>query len=495
MAVLDTLRKIIPPRIRATEKGTARTTTFDANAALRGDTLSLPTYREHLQDIYTLRHSQDSRKLITDLLTLDPDFSAALHAYLTVANTEPFLHVYDQNDLPDRAGQQLLQQMLVAFTTRTDYSKGFRMTRSLATVAEGLRYMILARGGASAELVFDKSLVPTEVRLVDLGQIQWIEKTPGDYKPLQVTDQNEEIDLDIPTFFVRRYRQNPNTIYSYSPFVSAINTVAARSQIMNDLYRIMNLTGYPRIEATVLEEVLRKNTPESMKGDEDRTREWIQSRLNEVAQQAANMRPDTVWAHTDSVETKILNERGPGTSLDVSKIIEILNSMNQSALKTMATVIGRGGAQGVNTSTVEARIFSMSADEINGPVADLLADMFTLALRLHGSQSHVWCGFAPAELRPKTELETHIAIRQARLLELLSEGLITDDEFHLEMFNRFRPDDVPELAGTKFYGGGAQVDIGDISPNSDPLGRSISPEGATNPQRDNKNKSATRKAR
>lgn len=63
------------------------------------------------------------------------------------------------------------------------------------------------------------------------------------------------------------------------------------------------------------------------------------------------------------------------------------------------------------------------------------------------------------------------------------------------MFNRFRPDDVPELAGTKFYGGGAQVDIGDISPNSDPLGRSISPEGATNPQRDNKNKSATRKAR
>ena len=495
MAVLDTLKKIVPPRLRAAEKGTARTATFDPNAAQRGNTLSLPTYREHLQDLFSTRVAQNSKDLISELLVFDPDFSAALHAYLTVANTEPLLQVYDLDDQPDRAGQQMLQQMLIAFSTRSDYSKGFRMTRSLNSITEAMRYMVLARGGIAAEMVFDKQLTPTEVRNVELGQIEWIERTPGDYRPRQVTTQNEIIDLDIPTFFVRFYRQNPGKIYPHSPFVSGINTVAARTQVMNDLYRIMNLTGYPRIEATVLEEVLRKNIPENLRQDEEESRRWVKARLDEIAAQIVNMRPDSVWVHFDSVETKILNDKGPGSAFDVAVIIDILNSMNQSALKTMATVMGRGSSSGVNTSTVEARIFAMMADELNTPIADVLADMFTLALRLQGSTSYVWCGFKPAELRPETELEPQYAIRQSRLLELLSQGIITDDEFHLEMFNRFRPESVPELSGTGFFGKSAQVDIGDVSPNSDPIGRSVSPEGSRNPQRDNKNKGATRSAR
>lgn len=50
-------------------------------------------------------------------------------------------------------------------------------------------------------------------------------------------------------------------------FISVINTVYARLQIINDLYNIMQITGYPRMTVKVLEEVATRGLPESDKRD------------------------------------------------------------------------------------------------------------------------------------------------------------------------------------------------------------------------------------
>ena len=61
-----------------------------------------------------------------------------------------------------------------------------------------------------------------------------------------------------------------------------------------------------------------------------------------------------------------------------------------------------------------------------------------------------------------------------RLRVDLSDGLITDDEYHIAMYRRIRPDVVEELSGTGFANGGMEVDAEQVSPNSDPQGRSVS---------------------
>ena len=136
--------------------------------------------------------------------------------------------------------------------------------------------------------------------------------------------------------------------------------------------------------------------------------------------------------------------------MDVESIIKVLNSQNQAALKTVATIIGRGES-GVNTASVEARVFSMSADSLNGPIADMFSDMMTLAMRLTGYEGFVTCVFDKAELRPETELEPQYLMRQSRLQNDLSLGLITDDEYHMEMYGRTRPVSAPLLQGTGFF--------------------------------------------
>lgn len=476
---LNKITQLILPKKKANPAGTAYTSTFNPTATTT--VLSAPTFRSHLTDIFTTRVSSDSRALMKDLVKFDPDVSATIHAFLTVANTTPRFYVYDENDVLDQVGQQTLHSLLGNLTRRSDYSTNFDFTKSFREISEDFRYTILLRGAVYAELVFNKFLLPSSIRNVDPVTVEWFETAPGVYKPQQKPPgSSNSISLDIPNFFVKNYRQNPNDIYSESMFVSAINTVAARQQVINDLYRIMQKTGYPRIDISVAEEVLRKNLPSTIKPNDAEATFWVNARLQEIAGQISNLGPEDAFVHVDAVTTEIVNQGGPSKSMDVTAVIEVLNAQNQAALKTMATIIGRG-TSGVNTASVEARIFSMSAESLNGPIADIFSDMMTLAIRLTGYTGYVVCKFDDVELRPATELEPQKIMQQSRLQNDLSLGLITDDEYHITMYGRPRPDSSPLLSGTGFMQAQAQgvgVDASKISPNSDPLGRSITTPGS-----------------
>lgn len=444
----------ILPKGKSKPQGTSQPNTYDPNATTSD--IALPAYRDHLTDLFQTRQSQDSRALIKDLFKHDPDVSAALNAFLTAANTPMWYVVKDSKGVISRPGHQALEQVLLSLGTRFDYTQpaGFYLQRSWRSICEEMRYMVLLRGGIGTELVLNKVGLPVELRTVDLGTITWREKAPNVYLPIQKPTHaaagQSEISMDIATFFVSFFHQDPTEIYSYSPFVSAINTIAARQQIVNDLYRIMQMTGYPRIDVTMMEEVVRKNAPADAQTDPEKLRLFMQARRNEIQTAIANLRPDQAIVHTDSISIGIVNEKSAGMTLDIQPIIDVLNSQNQAGLKVVASTLGRG-TSGVNTASVEARVFALNAQAINGPVADILSQALTLCLRLQGVDAVVEVGFEDIELRPATELEPHLQIKQNRLMQLLSYGLIGDDEFHLELFNKIRPDSIPEMSGTMFF--------------------------------------------
>lgn len=449
--------QIILPKKRANPKGIGSTATFNpSNAAAP---LTAPGYREHQTDIFDQRSANDSRTLLKELFKHDPDVSASVNAYLTVAaSAKPWWIVYDQEGNIDREGHKTLEMIMQSLFSKNDYSLGFQLKPNLAAYCNELRYMALLRGAIATELVLDKAYMPTELRHIDMAQVEWLEKSAGQYKPQQsVPGAEDKVNLDIPTFLVAYYKRDATSVYSYSPFVSAINTIAARQQVINDLYRIMKKTGYPRQSIKVVEEVLRKSAPVEAQQDPKEMNNWMRARMQEIAASVSNLSADQVYVHTDSVEPSMLNEKNPGMEIDIEPIISTLNAQNQAALKTMATIIGRGES-GVNTASVESRVFAMHADSLNEPIAQLLSDAFTLSLRLMGSLSRVEFGFDKVELRPELELEPQITMKQNRLMMMLSHGIIDDDEFHVEMFNRPKPDGIEELSGTGFMSGASALD-------------------------------------
>lgn len=486
-SILDSILKVVAPK-KLKPRGTASTSTFQASNA--DQVLTVPDFREHVLDIFALRDVDDSRVLLKRLFIHDPDMSAALSAYLTVANTEPMFHVVDVDGIIDRDGQKDLNKILASLTQRFDYSKGFLWKQSVRAISENMRYMALLRGGVMAELVVDKKQAPSEIRQIDLATIEWFEKEPGKYVPQQdPVGSDKKILLDFPSVFVSFYHRDPTSIYPSSAFVSSINTISARQQVINDLYRIMQLTGYPRMSVEVLEEVLMKNAPADVKSDQGKRQAFIAAQLAAIQATVANIRPDQTFVHTDSIKPGMLNEKKPGVGMNIDSIIAALNEQNQAGMKTMATILGRGES-GVNTASVEARIFSMTAQELNQPVAEMWSQILTMALRLSGSESYVRCQFRDVELRPSKELEPQMLIKSSRLKQDLSLGIITDDEYHMEIYGRIRPDAAPELSGTGFMEGDGEVDQDSISPNTDALGRSISPEGNDKTQDSNSVKKA-----
>ena len=372
-----------------------------------------------------------------------------------------------------------LYKMVRLLTATTDYSRGFTMTMSLKMLCQELRYMLMLRGAIGAELVFDKMMVPYKLQQIDMASIRWYEKASGEYKPRQaVSGSTDGIDLDIPSFFVAYHRRDPTKIYPGSDFLASINTIAARQQVINDLYRIMQVSGFPRISLKVIEEVLMKNAPSDVKDNPETLVNWANGQLSAVAASFATLRADQAFAHFDSVEPTVINEKVPGVSLNINNVVEVLNAQNQAALKTMATVIGRGNGS-VQVASAEVRLAAMNADQLNVPIEQLLDQVFTFMLNVYGIPGFVTTKFSPAELRPDLELEPQKVLRQSRLQNDLSLGLITDEEYHLQMYGRLPPVGAPVLSGTGFaVANKANVDATNISPNGNSLDRSLVPQGS-----------------
>ena len=471
MASISSLFEFILPKKKAKTDGNAYTNTYRPGNA---NTLTAPTYMEHSEDLYDSRVSTDSNELLQSLFRQDPDCSAAVNAYLTSSDTPMVYYAVDSNGEISTDGTKTLEFLVDKITSRTDYTLNYQMKHSLTSIREELKYMLLLRGAAGAELVFDKTLQPKEIRNVDMHFVQWTESKNGEFKPIQKTQESgEEVSLDVPTFFTTFFRRDPTSVYTYSYFVSAINVIAARQQVINDLYRIMNITGFPRIDITVLEEVIKKNAPADITANPDKFRQYVASTVQGIANSFNAIKPQQPMAHTDSVEVKMINDKNPGGSLQISEVIETLNGQNQAAMKVVGSVLGRGSS-GVNTASVEAMVFAKNASELNKPIDYLLSEIFTLALRMSGFDGKAIMYSREVELRTATELENQLTMRQARLLEQLSLGIIDDITYYLEMWGKV-PANPSALSGTNFQA--TKINTSDTTSNTDPLGRSLTPEG------------------
>lgn len=476
MALLDSF-SILLPKQRARAGGTSMTRTYrPGNPAV-----ATPSYRNHVNDLFQTRLADDSRTLLNELFRHDPDVSSAVFAFGAISSSASMMvKAYNMEGELDPEGMKLGQKILDKLFTTYDYTLGYNNKPSLKQFLDDLRYSTLLRGALGVELVVDKQLVPDRLRLVDMATIEWEEKRPGEYKPLQRPPSGgDPIKLDIPTFFTTMFHQNPTDIYGYSPFVSVINTVTARTSVINELYRIMQVTGYPRMDITVLEDLIMQHAPANLRADPEARQRYVDAQLASIRTQFSNIRSDQALIHTNGVEVDMINDKNPGAAIQIKEVVETLDAQNQAALKTMPSVVGKG--TNANTASTESRLFAMNCDSLNGTIAALLSEAFTLAARIAGFQGKIEIAFTPVELRPVMELEPQLTMKSSRLKQDLSLGLITDDEYHLSMYNRPAPTSAPKLSGTLFL---EQAKIGvdeeRVSPNDDPMGAGLTPPGSEN---------------
>jgi hypothetical protein len=415
-------------------------------------------------DTSNLRASGDTSDIINNLQKYDPDTANAIWAIIRFASTPIQMHFITEKGEFDadktRQFKTILDNTWLASVAAPNIDE----------LADNIVMELFMHGGIGIEVVLDAFKLPTRYVSVASKEISWRKKN-GIYQPFQ-TAQGKEINLEIPTFFFGNTDRHPDQATADSPILAAIQAVVFKQQVITDIQRVIRRAGYPRHKVTILEEVMQKNAPGDVRMDPNKLAKWLTDQKKLIGEAMSKLNPEDAIVIFDSIEVDYLSTQGSMT-VDFRPIVEILDSQLTSALKVLPSILGKGSAGGSqNIASVESMVFLNTPTFLQKRCDKLLSQVMTMTARLLGMKGSILVKHEPINLRPELELEPQRLAKQNRILQLQSFGHIDDSEAALALGIDHLPKE--ELSGTLFLDGGPETDTENISPNEDPLGRSIS---------------------
>ena len=247
--------------------------------------------------------------LIDILMDAHPDISYALWNFVRLGNSG-YYYTVKKLDSNEEYPEAIEDIELLFKRLKTPNMVGFERSKSLDKLIDQMFLSAVTRGAISGELLLtpDKKDVARFV-LVDPATVEF-QIVDGRYIPFQ---DNGRINLDIPTFFYEGIDEKIDDPYGRSPILGALNIVLFQMQVLNDLKAVVHNQGYPRLDLTIVEEVLLKRMPIAIRNNDEKKEKWLRDRLNEIIAMYSKLNPDDVFVHFDSL--KISEAGGKGGAL------------------------------------------------------------------------------------------------------------------------------------------------------------------------------------
>jgi len=344
-------------------------------------------------------------------------------------------------------GTILANNVVASMDTLYDYTKGFGRKRPISMLVQTLLRETAITGGCAMELELDKARYPERFQAVDYSTLEWVSDGKGSKYPQQV-GFGDPIKLDIPTFYAESLHQEMDTAYSVSIFRSALDSVFTSADFIADMRRVLFKTGHSRLVTTLNAEMVRASAPKEIRADDKKLQAFMSQVKTDVEEALKDISPEDAVVAYDSV-TFDTQDVG-GTKADYTPMMTALGNMEATSLKTPPSVLGMRAAGSQSLSNTETLIFLKTAKALQSTVESVMSRALTTACRLYGSDVYVKFTFNAIDLRPESELEAFKTMKEARILQRLSLGLITDGQaaYELEIpYNRA----APTLSGTGFY--------------------------------------------
>jgi len=463
------------PRKQMSWPSLFKSTKPDASQAIRREDRRLTNL-----DITTLRNGRDTQSIIRDFVHSSPGMSSAVWAYLRLGIPEKFTVVGKNLDGTFSAeATNLAHQLLTRFDLIPDYSEGYSGSSSIRSTSEQLAKEIVMYGAMCGELVLGKDLLPRRIQPLSVTQIQFFPDKDKTLKPKQVIG-DDEVDLDIPTFFYESLDQDLLDTYSSSPLETAVQAVLFQESFVNDVRRVLSRAIQPRQLVKIDEEKFRKYLSPEAQVSPDKAREEMNSLISQIESQVNGLRPEDALVYFDSLGFEVENPSNGGLAQEYETITDMANARLASGTKALGTVLGfQSGSS--NIASVETMLFQKSATgAVKAKLDEFYSRAFTLAVRLFGLDCYVEFRYAGIDLRPDAELEAFHQTKQMRILEQLSLGMITDEEASIALTGHLPPPGAQVLSGTMFrHGGEVASSIKSPTNSGSTLNQNLNPDTPT----------------
>ena len=438
-------------RKKKTDSGTAEvntrqlTTVQQTNPAPEKPELSRADRTLYKTSVEDYRYSKSADELLQEFSKYDPDVSTGIWNFLRMANSGLTYLAVDEQNKPNPAFQVSLDKILKTFTGTQSY-KLWEIPNSIEQIANSLVKYLLLRGACAVELVLDTQKKAKYLNVVDPISINFKQPKNGVYVPYQGDKK-----IDLPTFFWQLLDPDANSPYETPPFLPVIQAVLFNISVMQDLERVVKRTAYPRISVKIVESTLRKFAPIAAQTDDAIMSEWLRGQKNAIGESLRSLKPEDAAVFFDSLDLDVLETKGNKT-VDFRPLKDVIDQRIISGMKSLPTILGRQFGSSQTLGGVEALLYAKSVTSLQAIVEQVISRVLTLALRLEGHNGSVVAKYKPVNLRPENELEAFKGLKQARILEQLSLGFITDEEASMELTgNPYLPESFNALSGTGFY--------------------------------------------
>lgn len=360
------------------------------------------------------------------LVDAHPDLSYAVWNFLRIGNSGMHVEVEKLNGKRWEQAEKEINE----FIRTQDYpnNETFQKSRSMDKVVNQLMQSVILSGACALEMVLTGGSSDVSFFApVDPNSVVF--KAENDrYIPYQ---DDETISLDIPTFFYEGIDELVDSPYGRSPILGAINMVLFQMQVLNDLKAVVHNNGYPKLDISILEEVLLKKVPLQYRNNPVEKQKWLSEKMQEIIDAYTDLEPDDALIHFDSVEIKTVGggSGGKGAMIDPGKLMNAIDNLIMSGLKTLSTILGRRSTGNTESfAKMEIKLYLKGVEAIQKVVGDVLSKSFTLFLNLRGKQGIAKVKFKPVEIRTELEQEQFRQIQLMNLQFMRDQGWIDQDE-------------------------------------------------------------------
>jgi hypothetical protein len=437
---------VLPSRLAGKARSVTKTSGYSRSENLRRDDRVDPN-----RSIQQMRQFQTAAAQMRALAEANGLASTAVVSTVAMAMSGWRVEVYQTwtNEF-SHEGLLATETILSGLDTLWNYTSGYQDKRTLDQVIETALLEAVLTGGVAAELILDSSRIPQSIVLFPYESITWKADGKGGRFPSQKDNDGNDVELNVPNIWVAEVFKQATRLYTLPMMHSGVQQLFQYTSFIEDMSRVLRRNGQPRTLAKLNYDMVVQAAPPELKNDPNKLANHLEQVRASVEQLLAQLEPEDALVYYDIAEMDSM--RTDGEKADYSTLLSELAGLTASAMKSNASALGLriGGSQ--NVSSTEALLAMKLARLIQVPVEVVLSRALTLALRLYGIDAYVEFKFEDIDLRPKVEIEAHLTMRQARVLELLSLGMLTDDEAQVMLSLGSKPEGSPELSGTMFYG-------------------------------------------
>lgn len=440
----------LPPVVLPRKLGGAARTASPSSGLESGSALARDSLNRANTPLANYRQTRSAPELMRYLAAGNALASTALLNMVALANTKMEFRVYDGLTQEfSRPGLLALEQILSAIDCVQDYTRGYSDKRTMASLTETALREVGLTGGVVLELVLDKYRLPDQLVLAPYDEISWSADGKGGVYPVQKPKTGKEVPLNYPNVFIAEGFKSAAERYSTPFSASGAQSLFQFEDFVQDAWRTIRRAGEPRLTASLNYEQVVRSAPPEVQNDPKKLADYLESARSEIETLLTGLNPEDALVSFDLITMDKID--ATGAKKDFADLMQVYSGMAASALKSNASLMGlrMGGSQ--NVASTEALLSTTVARLLQIPVEAVFSRALTLAVRLLGLDCYVEAHFSSIELRPESELEAFSAMKQNRVLELLSLGLITDEEAQNQLGLGSRPAAAQDLSGTGFY--------------------------------------------